>query len=61
LAISTQNTENSSEILRLKGQVIVESGATSSEVCFSPAALDEYRAPLGFTPRLIDELAARAD
>jgi hypothetical protein len=44
LAISFLNTVNSP----LEGQVIVQSAATSSEVRFSRAALDESRALLGF-------------
>src|SRR5262249_12247848 len=45
-AISFLNSENSP----LEGQVIVQSAATSSEVRFAPAALDEYRARLGRYP-----------
>src|ERR1700730_17146812 len=42
-AISFPNSENSP----LEGQVIVQSAATSSEVRFSTAALDEFCALLG--------------
>ena len=46
MAISSLNTDNSP----IEGQVIVQSAATSSEVRFAPAALEEYRALLGRYP-----------